>query len=109
MFALRFLDLRNNASHQIKEVFFDFVNLDKTSGESTANDLLSSWPRTTSMSPFARGRAHDHGTAAMSSVACSVRGRKKRIAPMALYTNYNGHVLNLSVAAARRLTPVTEI
>ena len=66
------------------------------------------WPRTTSMSPFARGRAHDHGTAAMSSVARSVRGRKKRIAPMALYTNYNGHVLNLSVAAARRLTPVTE-
>ena len=42
MFALRFLDLRNNASHQIKEVFFDFVNLDKTSGESTANALLSS-------------------------------------------------------------------
>ena len=60
------------------------------------------------MSPFARGRANDHGTAAMLSVACSVRGRKKRIAPMALYTNYNGHVLNLSVAAARRLTPVTE-
>ena len=58
------------------------------------------WPRTTS-----RGQAYD-GASAMSSEACGVQGRIRRIAPMALYTHCNSHVLNLSVAAACRLTSV---
>ena len=45
----------------------------------------------------------------MSSEACGVKGRIKRIEPMALYTHCNRHVLNLSVAAACRLTPVRNI
>ena len=36
------------------------------------------------------------------------KGEKKRIAPVALRTYCNSHVLNLSIAVARRLTPVTE-
>ena len=54
---------------------------------------------------FARGQAYD-GASAMSSEACGVQGRMRRIAPMALYTHCNSHVLNLSVAAACRLTSV---
>ena len=37
--CLTFLDLNNNVSPKIKEVF---VNLDKTTGESIANAILSS-------------------------------------------------------------------
>ena len=40
--CLRFLDLNNDCSPKFKEVFFDYVNLDKTTGESTANAILSS-------------------------------------------------------------------
>ena len=52
---------------------------------------------------FAKGQAYD-GASAMSLEACGVQGRIRRIAPMALYTHCNSDVLNLSVAAACRLT-----
>ena len=92
----------------IKEVFFDFVNLDKRSGESIANALLWSLAENNTDVAFVGGQAYDHCTAAMSSEACSVQGIKKRIAPVALRTYCNSHILNLSIAAARRLTPVTK-
>ena len=38
--CLRFLGLNNDASPQIEEVFFDFANLDKTTGESIVNAIL---------------------------------------------------------------------
>ena len=56
---------------------------------------------------FARGQACD-GASAMSSEACGVQGGIRRIASMALYIHCNSHVLSLSVAAACRLTSVTE-
>lgn len=46
-----------------------------------------------------QGQAYDDASA-MSSEACGVQGRMRRIAPMALCTHCNSHVLNLSVAAA---------
>ena len=46
------------------------------------------------------------GASAMSSEACGVQGRIRRMASMALNTHCNSHVLNLSVAAACRLTSV---
>jgi len=48
---------------------------------------------------FARGQAYD-GANAMSSELCGVQGR---IAPMALNTHCNSHVLNLSVAAVKNM------
>ena len=42
----------------------------------------------------------------MPTEACGVQGRIRRIAPIALYIHCNSHVLNLSVAAASRLTSV---
>ena len=106
--CLRFLDLNNDVSFMFKEVFFDYVNLDKTTGESIANAILSSLAENNIDVAFARGQAYD-GSSAMSSEACGVRGRIRRIAPMALYTHCNSHVLNLSVAAACRLTSVRNI
>ena len=102
---LRFLDLNNDVSLKFKEVFFDYVNLDKTTGESIPNAILSSLAENNIDVAFARGQAYD-GSSAMSSEACGVQGRIRRIAPMALYTHCNSHVLNLSVAAACRLTSV---
>ena len=69
--CLRFLDLNNDVSPQIKEVFFDFVNLDKTTGESIANAILSSLAENNIDVAFARGQAYD-GASAMYSEACGV-------------------------------------
>ena len=48
------------------------------------------------------------GASALSSEACGVQGGIRRIASMAVYTpiHCNSHILNLSVAAACRLTSV---
>ena len=100
--CLRFLGPNNDVSPKIKEVFFDYVNLDKTTGESMANAILSSLAENNIDVAFARGQAYNCASA-MSSEACGVQGRIRRIAPMALYTHCNSHVLNLSVAAACRL------
>lgn len=99
---LRFLDPNNDVSPKIKEVFFDYVNLDKTTGESMANAILSSLAENNIDVAFARGQAYNCASA-MSSEACGMQGKIWRIAPMALYTHCNSHVLNLSVAAACRL------
>ena len=37
--CLRFLDLNNDVSPKVKDAFFDFVNLDRTTGESIANAI----------------------------------------------------------------------
>ena len=103
--CLKFLDLNNDVWPKIKEVFFDFANVDKTSSESIANAILSSLAENNIDVAFARGQAYD-SVSAMSSEARVVQGRIRRIAPMALYTHCNSHVLNLSVAAAFRLTSV---
>ena len=77
-------------------------------GESIANDILSSLTENNIDGAFARGQAYD-GASAMSSEACGVQGRIRRIASMTLYTHCNSHVLNLSVAATCRLTSVRNI
>ena len=40
--CLTFLDLNNDVSPKIKEVFFDYVYLEKTTGVRIANTILSS-------------------------------------------------------------------
>ena len=83
-------------------MFYDFVNLDKTTGESIANAILA---ENSIDVMFAREQAYDDASG-MSSEASGVQGRIRRIAPMALYTHCNSHVLSLNVAAACRLTSV---
>ena len=69
--------------------------------ESIANAILSCLAENNIDVAFARGQtlpaqAYD-GASAMSSEACVVQGRIRKIAPMALYTHRNSHVLNVSV------------
>ena len=62
-----------------------------------SNAILSSLAEKNIDVAFVGGQAYDHFITAMSSEACSVQGRKKRIAPVALRTYCNSHVLNLSI------------
>ena len=94
-----------DVSPKIKEVFFDYVYLEKTTGVRIANTILSSLAENNTNVAFARGQAYD-GANAMFSEACGVQGRIRRIALMALYAHCNSHILNLSVAATCRLTSV---
>ena len=103
--CLTFLDLNNDVSPKIKEVFFDYVYLEKKTGVRIANTILSSLAENNTNVAFARGQAYD-GANAMFSEACGVQGRIRRIALMALYAHCNSHILNLSVAATCRLTSV---
>jgi hypothetical protein len=52
-----------------------------------------------------RGQACD-GAAAMSSGRIGVQARIKEKSPLALYMHCNSHVLNLSIAAACKLSPI---
>ena len=72
-----------------------------------SNAILSSLAENNIDVAFVVGQGYARFITAMLSEACSVQGRKNRIAP-ALRTYCNSHVLNLSIAVAHRLTPVTE-
>ena len=64
--------------------------------ESIANAILSCLAENNIDVAFARGQDYD-GASAMSSEACSVQGRIKKIAPMALYTHCNTVTFWISV------------
>ena len=64
--------------------------------ESIANAILSCLAENNIDVAFARGQAYD-GVSAMSSEACGVQGRIKKIAPMALYTYCNTVTFFISV------------
>jgi len=89
--CLRLLDLNND------------VHLTLT--KQLVRAILSSLDENNIDVAFARGQTYD-GARAISSEACGVQGRIRRIAPMALYTHCNSLVLNLSVAVGCRLTSV---
>ncbi|XP_074656009.1 52 kDa repressor of the inhibitor of the protein kinase-like [Tubulanus polymorphus] len=98
--CLRFLD-----NDVIKEVFFYFVNLERTTGDSIANGILSSLRKYGVDVNKSRGQAYD-GTSCMSSAAVGVQGRIRNVAPKALFTHCRSHVLNLAIAAACRLSDI---
>ena len=69
--------MSNEGSPKIKEVFLDFVDLDKTTGESIANTILSSLAENNIDMMFARGETYG-GATAISSEACGVQGGIRR-------------------------------
>ena len=69
--CLRFLDLNNDVSPKIKELFFDYVNLDKTTGESIANAILSSLAENNIDVAFAKEKTYDGASAILQKhVVC---------------------------------------
>ena len=98
---------------QREDAFFSIIGdevIDKYANQEILSVCLRFLDLNNDVSPKIKEVSFDYvkydGASAMSSEACGVQGRIRRIAPMALYTHCNSHVLNLSVAAACRLTSV---
>ena len=95
--CLRFLDNLNPEQPEVKEVFFDFVYLDKTDGESISRAIIECLSKHGIDITKARKQTYD-GASAMSSSRVGVQARIRALAPRALYVQCNSHVLNLSIA-----------
>ncbi|XP_014671927.1 PREDICTED: 52 kDa repressor of the inhibitor of the protein kinase-like [Priapulus caudatus] len=102
--CLRFLDTIKTPPG-VKEVFFDFIYLDRTTGESISNAIVDCLFRRGIDIRKARGQSYD-GASCMSSARVGVQGRIKELAPRAVYTHCNCHVLNLSIAAACKVPAI---
>ena len=86
----------------IKEVFFDFVYLERTNGVSIAEAIKQCLEEHGIDISLARGQAYD-GASAMSFKRIGVQSIIRQKAPLALYTHCKSHVLNLSIAASCQL------
>ena len=72
--CLHFLDNLNPEQPEVKEVFFDFVYLDKTDGESISRAIIECLSKRGIDITKARGQAYD-GASAMSSSRVGVQAR----------------------------------
>ena len=98
--CLRFLDNLNPEQPEVKEVFFDFVYLDKTDGVSISRAIIECLSKRGIDITKARGQAYD-GASAMSSYRVGVQARIR-----ALYVHCNSHVLNLSIASSCQIQAI---
>ena len=98
--CLRMLDKTN-----IKEFFFDFVYLERATGESIAMAIIESVKKHHVDINKARGQCYD-GASCMSSNNVGVQARIKQVSPFALYVHCHSHVLNLSIASACKLPTI---
>ena len=77
----------------IREFFFDFVELQR------AEAIIACLHQNNIDISRCRGQSYD-GASAKSSDRVGVQSRIKVVAPLAIYTHCNSHVLNLSIAGA---------
>ena len=91
VFFYRFLDVSDVAHPRIKEVFFDFVQLDRTNSETVCGKRIMECyaSRGIDLSKV-RGQTYDT-TSSMSSAVNSVHGRFKAIYNKAIYLPCNAH------------------
>lgn len=101
--CLRFIE--EDPHPEIKEIFYDFIHLQRTTGEEIAKQILCNLKNNNLDVHKVRGQSYD-GASAMSSENVGVQGRIKRVEPKALYTHCKSHVLNLSIGASCKLPPV---
>lgn len=101
MCAVFFLD-KSQCEPYIREEFFDFLHLKRTTGEAIANKIVEVLTENNIPVDKMRSQAYD-GAAAMSSEKVGCQARIKSINPLALYTHCNSHVLNLSIAYACKM------
>ena len=86
----------------IREEFFDFIQLKRTTGEAIAEKIVETLQSNDIAVDAMRGQAYD-GAAAMSSEKQGCQGQIKRLNKLAIYTHCRSHVLNLSIASACKL------
>jgi len=103
--CLRFLDDVKYQQAEVKEVFFDFVYLETTDGESISKGITDSLLKHGIDITKARGQAYD-GASAMSSSRVGVQARILEIAPRALYVHCNSHVINLAIASSCQIQAI---
>ncbi|XP_068217819.1 52 kDa repressor of the inhibitor of the protein kinase-like [Palaemon carinicauda] len=89
----------------ISESFIDFVNLDRTTGEAIADAILKSLTDNGYTYQNLRGQGYD-GASAMSSSRTGINGRIMQVAPYAIYSHCQSHLLNLSIASSCKLPAV---
>lgn len=102
---IRFLDNLNPEQPQVKEVFFDFVYLDKTDGESISRAIIECLSKHGIDITKARKQTYD-GASAMSSSCVGVQAGIRALAPHALYVHCDSHVLNLSIASSCQIQAI---
>ena len=103
--CLRFLDNLNPEQPEVKEVFFDFVYLDKTDGESISRAIIEWLSKRGKEITKARGQAHNRASA-MSFSRVGVQARIRALVPRALYVHWNSRVLNLSIASSCQMRAI---
>ena len=84
---------------EIKEVFVDFVEVDRITGEVLAQNILQ-WLRIHGLSPTdMRGQCYD-GASNMSGARSGCKSLVQQEAPLAIYCHCAAHRLNLAVVSA---------
>jgi hypothetical protein len=86
-----------NAEKEIKEVVFDFKELERTNAEEISNEILKSLKDAGLDLSRLRGQAYDG--ASVMSAPNGVRGRIQQVASLALYVHCWSHRLNLSLVS----------
>jgi len=89
----------------IKEFFFDFSYLERTTGESIANAIKKSLATNGVNITRARGQSYD-GASCMSSDKVGVQAQIKNLSPLAIYIHCHSHVLNFSIANACKVPAI---
>ncbi|XP_068250772.1 52 kDa repressor of the inhibitor of the protein kinase-like [Palaemon carinicauda] len=101
--CLRYLSGENQIN--ILESFIDFVNLDRTTWETIADAILKSLTDNGYIYQNLRGQGY-YGASALSSSRTAVNGRIRQVAPYAIYSHCQSHLLNLSIASSCKLPAV---
>ena len=97
--CLRFVDTTNRQKPHIKEVFLDFLHLERTTGQKIAESIQSLLEKHGLDIQDMRGQSYD-GASAMASEKRGVQAIIKQTNPLALYTHCRSHVLSLAIGKA---------
>ena len=92
---IRFVD----RDKEIREEFLGFLTLECITGDALSSALLS-WLQTHEIDiTFCRGQGYD-GASCMSSSNVGVQAKIREVSPLAFYTHFQSHQLNLCVVKA---------
>ena len=95
---MRFIDLTDSSPH-VKEVFLDFIHLQRATAQSVADAILGLMSKHDLDVQDLRGQSFD-GASALAGEQNETQTIIRRANPLALYTHCRSHVLSLSIGKA---------
>ena len=104
--CLIFLDLRQKPT--IKEVFLDFLHLERATGEKIAAGILKILEKRGLDTSNMRGQSYD-GAPAMAGGENGTQAFILKKQPKTVYAHCRSHVLNLSIAASCRIQEIRNL